>query len=100
MVAARRDWLGSPTSVMGQDRQGNVWLCSHPYLYPAVPRHLPTQVRYDRRVGDSTAIKFMTDGILLRWVGHSRAQQGSAGERATHEGSTWRASRGRPASVR
>ena len=24
------------------------------------------QVRYDKRVGDNTAIKFMTDGILLR----------------------------------
>ena len=67
--------------MMGQDRQGNVWLCSHPHLYLAVPRHLPTQVRYDRRVGDSTAIKFMTDGILLRWVGHSRAQQGTADSR-------------------
>ena len=26
----------------------------------------PPQVRYDKRVGDNTAIKFMTDGILLR----------------------------------
>ena len=24
------------------------------------------QVRYDKRVGEGTAIKFMTDGILLR----------------------------------
>lgn len=31
---------------------------------PASPR-VP-QVRYDKRVGENTAIKFMTDGILLR----------------------------------
>ena len=27
------------------------------------------QVRYDRRCGDSTKLKFMTDGILLREIG-------------------------------
>ena len=26
------------------------------------------QVRYDRRVGDATAVKFMTDGILMREI--------------------------------
>ena len=26
------------------------------------------QVRYDRKVGSSTSLKFMTDGILLREV--------------------------------
>ena len=32
-------------------------------------RALPcTQVRYDRRVGEATAVKFMTDGILMREI--------------------------------
>lgn len=28
--------------------------------------HLKSQVRYDRRVGDASAIQFLTDGVLLR----------------------------------
>jgi HrpA-like RNA helicase len=34
------------------------------------------QVRYDRRVGGEGAIKFMTDGILLREVQVSRSLHG------------------------
>lgn len=35
--------------------------------HPASPPSASSrQVRYDKRVGDNTAIKFMTDGILLR----------------------------------
>ena len=42
-------------------------LCNASLAASLLP-HRCAQVRYDKRVGDNTAIKFMTDGILLRWA--------------------------------
>ena len=66
----------------------SLWIMTHPASADAGLPALP-KVRYDRVVGSTTSLKFMTDGILLREVQEDfllkRYDSGGAGVFIVHK---------------